>query len=183
MAEDPPRSQGITVTLRGPPDGALLRRHIEQKKEDIVMKAISQIVCKFSLALVAATGIGGGSVYAGEVTDPNVAPNPYHMEDAGIQLPLDRKLGAPIGVEIDHSDGKTLWLFDRCGADTCIGSNLAPIMKFDATGKMVANFGSGLINWPHGFYVDRDGNAWITDGKADGGKGHTVIKFAPDGRV
>ena len=35
-----------------------------------------------------------------------------------------RKLGGPIGVEIDHSDGKTLWVFERCGADTCVGSDL-----------------------------------------------------------
>ena len=56
-------------------------------------------------------------------------------------------------------------------------------MKFDATGKVVANFGAGLINWPHGFYVDRDGNVWVTDGRADGGKGHTVTKFSPDGKL
>jgi sugar lactone lactonase YvrE len=100
-----------------------------------------------------------------------------------IQLPEGRKLGTPIGVEIDHSDGKTLWVFDRCGGDTCVGSDLAPIMKFDASGKMVANFGAGTVNWPHGFYVDRNGDVWVTDGQAGGGKGHTVIKFAPDGKV
>jgi peptidylamidoglycolate lyase len=80
-------------------------------------------------------------------------------------LPEGRKLGAPIGVEIDHSDGKTLWVLDRCGGDTCIGSNPAPIMKIGATGKVVTNFGAGLFNWPHGFYVDRDGNVWATDGR------------------
>jgi len=105
------------------------------------------------------------------------------MLDSGLQLPEGRKLGAPIGVEIDHSDGKTLWIFERCGGDTCVGSTLDPVMKFDATGKMVANFGGGLVNWPHGFYVDRVGDVWVTDGRGENGKGHTVIKFSPDGKV
>jgi len=146
------------------------------------MNSISRMAYTFGLAVVAAIGIAGKSLPQ-VMPDPNAAPNPYHMLDSWVQLPEDRKLGASIGVEIDHSDGKTLWVFERCGADTCVGSSLAPIMKFDPTGKMVANFGAGLINWPHGFYVDRDGNVWVSDGRADGGKGNTVIKFAPDGKV
>jgi len=120
---------------------------------------------------------------AEDKADPNAASNPYHMVDSWVKLPEGRKLGGPIGVEIDHSDGRTLWIFERCGADTCEGSNLDPVMKFDATGKMVANFGGGLINWPHGFYVDQAGNVWVTDGRGGNGKGHAVIKFAPDGKV
>jgi sugar lactone lactonase YvrE len=139
----------------------------------------------FTLTFAATTTIALGlkSLPAQERPDPNSAPNPYRMVDSVIQLPEGRKLGAPIGVEIDHSDGKTLWVFDRCGGETCAGSQLAPIMKFDASGKMVANFGAGTVNWPHGFYVDRNGDVWVTDGQAGGGKGHTVIKFAPDGKV
>jgi hypothetical protein len=29
------------------------------------------------------------------------------------------------------------------------------------------SFGGGLVNWPHGFYVDRAGNVWVTDGQGD----------------
>jgi len=101
----------------------------------------------FTFALVAAAvAFGLKSLPAQNGPDPNSAPNPYRMADSGIQLPEGRKLGAPIGVEIDHSDGKTLWVFDRCGGETCAGSDLAPVMKFDAAGKMVANFGTGLVN-------------------------------------
>jgi DNA-binding beta-propeller fold protein YncE len=56
-------------------------------------------------------------------------------------------------------------------------------MKLDASGKMVANFGGGLTNWPHGFYVDRAGDVWITDGRGENEKGQTVIKFSPQGKV
>ena len=56
-------------------------------------------------------------------------------------------------------------------------------MKFDPTGKLVAAFGSGLVNDPHGFYVDRDNNIWLTDFRGKDGKGHTVLKLSPDGKV
>jgi len=42
---------------------------------------------------------------------------------------------------------------------------------------------------PHGITVDNDGNVWVTDGVGiapkDGkpGKGHTVIKFSPEGKA
>jgi sugar lactone lactonase YvrE len=147
------------------------------------MRPVDRRMLTLTLAAAAATTLGLKSLPAQDQPDPNSAPNPYRMMNSVIQLPEGRKLGAPIGVEIDHSDGKTLWVFDRCGGETCAGSDLAPIMKFDASGKMVANFGAETVNWPHGFYVDRDGDVWVTDGQAGGAKGHTVIKFAPGGKV
>jgi DNA-binding beta-propeller fold protein YncE len=45
------------------------------------------------------------------------------------------------------------------------------------------SFGSGLFNWPHGIFPDRDGGVWVTDGRGAGGKGHTVMKFSPDGQL
>jgi DNA-binding beta-propeller fold protein YncE len=38
-------------------------------------------------------------------------------------------------------------------------------MKFDADGNMVTSFGKGMIVWPHGIHVDRDGNVWVVDGQ------------------
>jgi sugar lactone lactonase YvrE len=147
------------------------------------MRSVRWTICTLGLAALAAIASGGAARAQG-AADPNAAPNPYHVDNSWrLQLPEGRKLGAPIGVEIDHSDGKTLWLFDRCGGESCAGSPLAPIFRLDASGKAVTNFGAGTVNWPHGFYVDRDGDVWVTDGKAGGGKGHDVIKFSPDGKV
>jgi streptogramin lyase len=136
-----------------------------------------------ALAIVAVITMFLGRLHAQDKPDPNAAPNPYRMLENWAQLPEGRQWGAPIGVEVDHRDGKSIWVFDRCGANTCTGSNVAPIMKFDPSGKLVANFGAGMFNFPHGLFVDRDGNVWVTDGRSEGGKGHTVIKFAPDGKV
>ena len=73
-------------------------------------------------------------------------------------------------------------MFDRCGGQTCAGSNLAPICKFDASGAPKANFGTGMFNFPHGLYVDTSGNVWVTDGRGEdrGPHGHQI---SPDGKV
>jgi hypothetical protein len=155
------------------------------------MREVVRSLSMLALSTVIVIGFAGRLLYGQEKgqengqekNDPNGAANPYHMEEFPVQLPNGRKLGAPIGVEVDRSDGKTLWVFERCGADTCIGSTLDPVMKLDGNGKVVANFGGGLVNWPHGFFVDRAGDVWVTDGRGDNGKGHTVIKFSPDGKV
>jgi hypothetical protein len=42
---------------------------------------------------------------------------------------------------------------------------------------------AAAVSWPHGFYVDRDGDVWVTDIYAGGGIAQTVIKFAPNGEV
>ena len=132
-------------------------------------------------------GVGAAAIFAipgpqAKADDPNSAPNPYHVISNWAKLPQGRLWGQAIGLDIDR-DGTRLWVFDRCAATTCVGSNVAPIQKFDASGRLVVSFGSGLINWPHGLGVDGDGNVWVTDGKAGGGKGETAVKFSPDGRV
>src|SRR5437899_784287 len=148
----------------------------------VFMKSV-KVTYALGLAMIAGIAMFLGWLHAQDKPDPNAAPNPYRMLENWAQLPEGRQWGAPIGVEVDHRDGKSIWVFDRCGENSCTGSNVAPIMKFDPSGKLVANFGAGMFNFPHGLFVDRDGNVWVTDGRGEGGKGHTVIKFAPDGKV
>jgi DNA-binding beta-propeller fold protein YncE len=141
---------------------------------------------RFGSTLVIAAGAllatSGGRGHAQMMADPNAAPNPYKMEADWPKLPAGRKMGAPIGVEVDH-DGKSVWVFERCGANNCANSKLDPIMKLDPTGKLVANFGGGMFNFPHGLGVDRDGNVYVTDGRGLNGKGDVVVKFSPQGKV
>ena len=40
-----------------------------------------------------------------------------------------------------------------------------------------------MFVWPHGIHVDRDGNVWVADARADGNKGSAVVKFSPEGDV
>lgn len=111
----------------------------------------------------------------------------YVLDRGHFKLPAGRTIGSTAGIAIDP-DGESVWVFDRCGASSCVGSTLAPIMKFDASGNLVRSFGAGLFVRPHGIYVAADGNVWVADGEGpDGvdprrdGKGHQVFEFSPTG--
>ena len=84
-----------------------------------------------------------------------------------------------IGIGPDSN----IWAFDRCGANSCVDSNLDPILEFDPTGKLLKSFGAGMFVQPHGLFVDKDGNVWATDDQGKNGKGHQVFEFSPDGKV
>jgi sugar lactone lactonase YvrE len=67
---------------------------------------------------------------------------------------------------------------------------LDPIVKIDPDGNVVTAIGGGLMLFPHGLHVDRDGNIWVTDAQgpdpsnpATVGKGHVVYKLSPEGEV
>ncbi len=109
-------------------------------------------------------------------------PEPYHPVAGWPTLPQGRTMGQVIGV-YPAKDGVHIWSFERCGGKTCAGSNLAPIMLFDAAGKLVRSFGAGMFVFPHGLWVDRDGDLWVTDAATQDGKGDQVFKLSPTGKV
>jgi sugar lactone lactonase YvrE len=117
------------------------------------------------------------------VADP---PNPYETISPWGRLPDGRHWGGVSAIAIDP-DGRSVWVAERCGGVSCAASPLAPILKLDPSGTVVASFGAGLFVVPHGIDVDREGNVWVTDASDGGadvpGKGHQVVKFSPDGRV
>jgi DNA-binding beta-propeller fold protein YncE len=135
-----------------------------------------------TLLTTAAVVLLAGLTGRAPVTAQTSAPNPYRAVESWAVLPDGRPWGAPAGVDIDP-DGKSVWVFERCGDNSCVNSKIAPIVKFDASGKAVKSFGAGMFVFPHGFYVDAGGNVWVTDGRGEGGKGHQVIKFSPEGKV
>jgi hypothetical protein len=144
---------------------------------------------KHVMRMALMVGIAAGALWAAsadrgytQAADPNAAPNPYKMGD-WLQLPEGRKLGAAIKVQVDHSDGKSIWVFDRCSGNSCGDSTVAPIMKFDSNGKFVRAFGANMFVQPHGLYVDNDGNVWVADNGILNGKGGIVVKFSPTGQV
>jgi hypothetical protein len=75
------------------------------------------------MALMVGVAVGAWAVLSDhgftQAADPNAAPNPYTMQENWLQLPEGRKLGAAIKVQADHSDGKSIWVFDRCSSNAC----------------------------------------------------------------
>ena len=60
--------------------------------------------------------------------DPNAAPNSYQLDAGWLKMPEGRQMGQAISVDIDR-DGKSVWVFDRCGGGDCANSMLNPIEK------------------------------------------------------
>ena len=110
-----------------------------------------------------------------------VQPNPYTAIEKWGRLPPGRTWGSTSAVDV--APNGHIWVAERCGANTCAGSSLAPILEFDASGTLLKSFGAGLLIFPHGFLVDRGGNVWVTDAQGRDGKGHQVLKFSPDGKL
>ena len=113
---------------------------------------------------------------------PNSQPNPFRTVENWFKLPAGRMWGSTSAVDVDR-DGTSIWVAERCGANTCAGKMDPPILKFDQSGTLVKSFGGGMFVFPHGIAVDKDGNIWVTDGQGRDGKGHQVFKFSPDGEV
>jgi len=116
-----------------------------------------------------------------QVQPTNSLPNPYRTVADWAKLPEGRTWGSTAGVTVDAKGH--IWVAERCGANTCAGSNLAPILEFDPSGKLLTSFGAGMFVFPHGITVDRQGNVWVADGDGKDGKGHQVFEFSPKGKV
>ncbi|MBX9843637.1 MAG: peptidyl-alpha-hydroxyglycine alpha-amidating lyase family protein [Xanthobacteraceae bacterium] len=135
-----------------------------------------------------------GLAIAQTATPTNALPNPYRTIENWGTLPQGRAWGSTSAVAIDP-DGMSVWVAERCGEARppsrvdlaqpfgCGGSGLDPVLKFDPSGTLLKSFGAGLLLFPHGIHVDREGNVWVVDGLGRGGTGHQVFKFSPDGRV
>jgi DNA-binding beta-propeller fold protein YncE len=139
------------------------------------------------LAIVLA---GMTAVAQAPVAPTNTLPNPYRAVENFFQLPAGRVWGSLSTVEPDR-DGRSIWVAERCGANSCAGSDLPVVLKFNPSGTLVASFGAGMFSFPHGIHVDRQGNVWVVDGQPPAGAttgsspalGHHIVKFSPEGKV
>jgi sugar lactone lactonase YvrE len=139
--------------------------------------ASTSAVRRAALVIAATVSIG-----AADAPPENGAPNPYRTVEGWAKLPAGRTWGSTSAVEVDK-DGRSIWVAERCGANTCAGSELPAILRFDPSGQLITSFGAGMFVFPHGIHVDRSGNLWVTDARGRDGKGQQVFKFSPDGKV
>src|SRR5882724_12231461 len=127
-----------------------------------------------------------GIITSSALAQPNAVPRndlpqPYRTTRDWGQLPPGVKWAAVTAVE-PAPDG-SLYVIHRCFANSCAGRSEAPILKYDASGKLLASWGAGMFVFPHGATVDRDGNLWVTDARGDNGEGHQVFKFSAGGTL
>jgi len=132
------------------------------------------------LGLAALVGIAAAAVPQRSALR-NDLPQPYRTTRDWGALPPGVKWAAVTAVE-PAPDG-TIYVIHRCFANSCAGRSEAPILKYDANGRLLKAFGERMFVFPHGAAVDADGNLWVTDARGEQGIGHQVFKFSPDGRV
>jgi len=118
-----------------------------------------------------------------EAQTPN---NPFRPQYDWGNLPDGRAWGSVSAIY--PSPEGNIWVAERCGQNTCVGSpNIDPILLMDPDGNVLRSFGRGMIAWPHGMYVEPNGNVWVTDASVTGaeaiGLGHTVLRFSPTGEL
>jgi hypothetical protein len=78
----------------------------------------------------------------------NNLPNPYQAFPEYVKMPT-----AGAGVRLRASISRrtlSVWAIDRCGKNTCVGSDLDPILKFDASGKLRKKLQQGHVRVSHG---------------------------------
>jgi hypothetical protein len=135
---------------------------------------------------IAATGFAPSPLLAGVAAEVdsapgNSAPNPYRRIENFFKMPAGRAMGSSSAVAVDHEGH--IWVADRCGANSCAGSKLDPIMEFDAHGNFIKAFGGGMFLFPHGFFIDQADHVWITDGHVGEGKGSDILEFDRSGKL
>lgn len=137
---------------------------------------------KFTAVIVATSFLASAQ---SDVVPVNDLPNPYQPGASWGALPNGRQWGAVTAVDVDR-DGRSIWVLERCGGESCTDPSVRPILKLDSAGRVQTSFGEGQFLMPHGLHIDREGNVWVTDasdGTPAATRGHQVFKFAPDGRL
>jgi DNA-binding beta-propeller fold protein YncE len=84
-----------------------------------------------------------------------------------VEMPGEVKLGAMSAVAIDQNDN--VYILHR---------GEPPLLAFDANGKYLRGWGTGLFKVPHGLRLDRDGKLWTTDNG-----NHVLRQFDTDGKL
>src|SRR5271156_263585 len=77
----------------------------------------------------------GVNAWAQTDVAPNSQPNPYVTVENWAKLPEGRMWGSTSAVDVDR-DGKSIWVAERCGVNSCAGKNDPPVLKFDASGTL-----------------------------------------------
>src|SRR5580704_19253950 len=92
-----------------------------------------RIALPAGIAALLAMSLGTAFPQAG--APPNSQPNPYRTVEHWFTLPEGRTMGSTSSVFV--APGGHIWVADRCGVNSCANSELAPVLEFDPSGKLL----------------------------------------------
>ncbi len=159
--------------------------------EHFVRRTLSAVVACIATTAVVHPAFAQPAVSASshEMAPINDLPNPYRTIEGWAKMGGDRTWGSTSAVAIDR-DGKTVWVAERCGTNSCAQSHADPIIRFGPNGQALMSFGKDMLLSPHALFVDHDGNLWAVDCACTGGttpadssRGHQVYKFDRSGKL
>ncbi|MEX2526039.1 MAG: peptidyl-alpha-hydroxyglycine alpha-amidating lyase family protein [Gemmatimonadota bacterium] len=124
---------------------------------------------------------------ADERPDGHASPTWTEVDAAWGELPDGRSYGA-VSALYPSPDGESMWVAERCGQNDCADRpEMDPVLHFNLDGTLERAFGAGDMAWPHGMFVDAQGNVWVTDAvgfrDTPEGLGHVVLKYSPEGEL
>ena len=158
-------------------------RHFQKIQWSILFSvaALIGLAVITGMAVARQTTPGSDPKAGQDLTLPDL-PNSYHMTANYVTMPAGRVLGSTNAINIDAQGH--IWVFERCGVNSCTGSQLDPMLEFDASGKFIKGWGAGKFVFPHGIIFAPDGNMWVIDaGVEEGKKGSQIFKYTPDGKL
>ena len=144
------------------------------------MSRVRSLTFLVVLVITASVVVTTGRAQQGSVPR-NDLPQPYTTSRDWGELP--RGMAWPAVTAVEPAPDGSIYVIERCFQNSCAGRPEPPILKYDASGKLLKAFGERLFVFPHGATVDRDGNLWVTDAQGADGIGHQVLKFDPSGKV
>jgi peptidylamidoglycolate lyase len=138
----------------------------------------------FILAAESNASAEQNSIAAARIVQSDGPGGRYHVVHGWPVLPPGEVLGAVSGVGVDSRDH--VFVFRRADrVALALGDfDMKPILRptvlvFDGrTGAILSKWGAGEFAMPHGLYVDRQDNVWLTDVAY-----HQVYKYSADGKL
>ena len=80
--------------------------------------------------------LSGATTYTQRRVQPvNELPNPYRTVENPFKLAEGRWWNSTSAVDLDI-DGTSIWVAERCAANSCADSKLNPVLKFDESGTL-----------------------------------------------
>jgi NHL repeat len=113
-----------------------------------------------------------------QVGPSNELPNPYVRVYPWGDLSDASYAERPSFIAMDEGPDGAIYLLDRCRANSCVGRPEPPILKLDRSGKLLASWGAGSMDFPHGMDIDRQGHVWTADQQ-----GQQVLEWSADGEL
>ena len=94
-----------------------------------------KLVC--NVLIIGVSVLFSSANFAQKTKSPmNDHPNPYTTINGYFDLPGDRVWGATGAIDISP-DGESIWVAERCGTNSCAGSDIDPVVNFDQAGNVI----------------------------------------------